>query len=37
MLADLLDDNQQLAGSLRSAHKLCERHNDIATASLIET
>jgi starvation-inducible DNA-binding protein len=37
MLADLLDDNQQLAGSLRSTHELCERHNDIATASLIET
>ena len=36
MLADLLDDNRQLAGFLRSAHELCERHGDVATTSLIE-
>src|SRR5258708_21475613 len=37
MLAELCADNQRLARFLRSAHELCERHNDIATASLIET
>src|SRR5438445_1922529 len=37
MLAELCNDNQQLTRSLRSAHELCERHNDVATASLIET
>src|SRR5882762_1197113 len=37
MLAELCDDNQQLIRSLRSAHEVCDRHNDVATASLIET
>ena len=37
MLAELCNDNQQLTRSLRSAHEVCERHNDVATASLIET
>ena len=37
MLAELCADNQRLTRFLRSAHELCERHNDIATASLIET
>jgi len=37
MLAELCDDNQQLTRSLRSAHEVCDRHNDVATASLIET
>ena len=36
MLAELCDDNQQLTQSLRSAHELCDKHNDVATASLIE-
>ena len=36
MLADLLDDNRQLAGFLRCAHETCERHGDVATTSLIE-
>jgi len=36
MLADLLDDNRQLAGLLRSGHQVCERHGDVATTSLIE-
>src|SRR6267143_1289201 len=34
MLAELCADNQHLTRFLRSAHELCERHNDIATASL---
>jgi starvation-inducible DNA-binding protein len=37
MLAELCADNQRLTRFLRSAHELCEHHNDIATASLIET
>ena len=36
MLADLLEDNRQLTGFLRSAHEICERHGDVATTSLIE-
>ncbi len=37
MLAELSADNQHLTRSLRSTHELCEKHNDVATASLIET
>ncbi len=37
MLVELRDDNQQLTRELRSTHELCEQHNDVATASLIET
>ena len=36
MLAELLDDNKMLATRLREAHGVCEEHNDVATASLIE-
>ena len=36
MLAELHQDNVQLAASLRTTHDVCEEHNDIATASLIE-
>jgi starvation-inducible DNA-binding protein len=36
MLAELRQDNQTLAAGLRSAHKVCDEHDDIATASLIE-
>jgi starvation-inducible DNA-binding protein len=36
MLAELREDNKTLAGSLRTAHGVCEEHSDIATASLIE-
>ncbi|MGC2371303.1 MAG: DNA starvation/stationary phase protection protein [Candidatus Sulfotelmatobacter sp.] len=36
MLAELCKDNQLLTKSLRSAHELCDEHNDVATASLIE-
>ncbi len=36
MLTELCADNQRLAHFLRSAHKLCDKHNDLATASLIE-
>ena len=36
MLAELHQDNQQLAAGLRAAHEVCDEHRDIATASLIE-
>ena len=37
MLAELRDDNKQLAARLREAHGLCGEHGDVASASLIET
>jgi starvation-inducible DNA-binding protein len=36
MLSGLRADNQQLTRNLRSTHELCDKHNDVATASLIE-
>ncbi len=36
MLAELRDDNKQLVASLRETHALCDEHNDVASASLIE-
>ena len=36
MLADLRTDNRELTRLLRSTHDACEKHNDVATASLIE-
>ena len=37
MITELCEDNQQLTRSLRATHGVCDRHNDVATASLIET
>jgi starvation-inducible DNA-binding protein len=36
MLAELRDDNKQLVANLRETHGLCEEHDDVATASLLE-
>jgi len=36
MISELCDDNLQLTGTLRATHEICDRHNDVATASLIE-
>ena len=36
MLREVTDDNRQLRTFLREAHELCDRHRDVATASLIE-
>ena len=36
MLAELREDSKTLAARLREAHGVCEKHEDIATASLIE-
>ena len=37
MIAELLADNQQFSQYLRTTHAICDKHGDIATASLIET
>lgn len=37
MLAELREDNKALTARLREAHGVCEEHNDVATASLIES
>ena len=36
MLAELRDDNKQLAGEMRRTHALCDEHGDVGTASLLE-
>lgn len=36
MLAELRDDNGELIGRMRETHDLCDEHNGIATASLLE-
>jgi starvation-inducible DNA-binding protein len=36
MLAELRDDNKQLANEMRRTHALCDEHGDVATASLLE-
>jgi len=36
MMAELWRDNRELTRFLRLAHKVCEKHSDVATASLIE-
>lgn len=37
MLKELRQDNLQLVQSLRAAHEVCGRYNDVATTSLLET
>jgi starvation-inducible DNA-binding protein len=36
MLSELESDNQALTRYFRAAHEVCEKYNDVATASLIE-
>jgi starvation-inducible DNA-binding protein len=36
MLAELREDNKQLVAALRAIHGLCDKHNDVGTASLLE-
>ena len=36
MLAELREDNLELAGRLREVHDLCDEHGDVASASLLE-
>jgi starvation-inducible DNA-binding protein len=37
MLRELREDNLELTRNLRATHELCDKYNDVATASLIET
>jgi len=37
MLAELRDDNKQLAAHMRETHEICDEHGDVASASLLET
>jgi starvation-inducible DNA-binding protein len=36
MLREIHSDNRELTRFLRTTHEVCEKHNDVATASLIE-
>lgn len=36
MLAELREDNRRMIVAMREAHDVCDEHNDVATASLIE-
>jgi len=36
MLSELREDNLHLVSILRQVHEVCDEHNDVATASLIE-
>lgn len=36
MLAELCSDNSELTRYLRATHEVCEKYNDVATASMIE-
>jgi starvation-inducible DNA-binding protein len=36
MLKELMADNKAVAKAMREAHEICDKHDDIATASLLE-
>lgn len=36
MLAELRDDNKQMAARMRETHSVCDEHGDVASASLLE-
>jgi len=36
MLAELREENKQLTKNMRILHEVCDEHNDVATASLLE-
>jgi starvation-inducible DNA-binding protein len=36
MLAELLDNNEQLVSRMREIYDLCDKYGDVATASLLE-
>ena len=37
MLRELMNDNKQIAASMRECHELADKHDDAATAGLLET
>ena len=36
MLAELREDNEAVVAAMRATHGVCDEHNDVATASLLE-
>jgi len=36
MLRELMNDNKAVTKAMRDAHELCDKHEDVATASLLE-
>ena len=36
MLRELMSDNKKMAAAMRETHELCDEHDDVATASLLE-
>jgi starvation-inducible DNA-binding protein len=36
MLTELMDDNKHVIGRMREAHEIADKHNDVATASILE-
>jgi starvation-inducible DNA-binding protein len=36
MLRELMADNKKMAAAMRKAHKVCDEHEDVASASLLE-
>jgi len=37
MLRELMNDNKAVAAAMRKAHDICDKHEDVASASLLET
>jgi starvation-inducible DNA-binding protein len=37
MLRELVADNKAMSAAMRAAHEVCDKHGDVATASLLET
>jgi starvation-inducible DNA-binding protein len=36
MLLELMNDNKAVAAAMRKAHEICDKHEDVASASLLE-
>jgi starvation-inducible DNA-binding protein len=36
MLRELMNDNKKVVAAMRKAHEICDKHDDVATASLLE-
>ena len=37
MLRELIADNKAMAAAMRKAHEIADKHEDVGTASLLET
>ena len=36
MIRELMDDNKKIMHAMRKVHELCDKHDDVATASILE-